>query len=68
MRDYIFKRLLFLCSLLVLLVSAGMIYSLVSGAVPAFGKFGFFRFIFSAEWNPTTGSENYGLSLLLPEH
>lgn len=60
MRDYIFKRLLFLCSLLVLLVSAGMIYSLVSGAVPAFGKFGFFRFIFSAEWNPTTGSENYG--------
>lgn len=60
MRDYIFKRLLFLCSLLVLLVSAGMIYSLVSGAAPAFGKFGFFRFIFSAEWNPTTESENYG--------
>lgn len=60
MRDYIFKRLLFLCSLLVLLISAGMVYSLVSGAIPAFGKFGFFRFIFSAEWNPTSGAEEYG--------
>lgn len=60
MRDYIFKRLLFLCSLLVLFISAGMIYSLVSGAFPAFGQFGFFRFIFSAEWNPTAGAEQYG--------
>lgn len=60
MRDYIFKRLLFLCSLLVLFISAGMIYSLVSGALPALGHFGFFRFIFSSEWNPTSGSEEYG--------
>lgn len=60
MRDYIFKRLLFLCSLLVLFISAGMIYSLVSGALPAFGHFGFFSFIFSSEWNPTSGGEEYG--------
>lgn len=52
MRDYIFKRLLFLCSLLVLLICGGMVYSLVSGAVPAFEKFGFFHFISSVEWDP----------------
>lgn len=60
MRDFIFKRLLFLCSLLVLLICGGMVYSLVSGAVPAFQAFGFFGFIGSAEWNPTAGNEHYG--------
>lgn len=60
MRDFIFKRLLFLCSLLVLLISGGMVYSLVTGAVPAFSQYGFFQFIFSSEWNPTAGKEEYG--------
>lgn len=60
MRDFIFKRLLFLCSLLVLFICGGMVYSLVSGAVPAFEQFGFFHFISSSEWNPTTGQEEYG--------
>lgn len=60
MRDYIFKRLLFLCALIVLLICAGMVYSLVSGAAPAFSQFGFFRFIFSAEWNPNPEGEQYG--------
>lgn len=60
MRDFIFKRLLFLCSLLVLFICGGMVYSLVSGAIPAFGQFGFFRFLCSPEWDPTAGSEQYG--------
>ena len=60
MRDFIFKRLLFLCSLLVLLICGGMVYSLVSGAVPAFNTFGFWGFISSPEWNPTSGDEQYG--------
>lgn len=60
MRDFIFKRLLFLCSLLVLLICGGMVYSLVSGAVPAFNTFGFWGFISSPEWNPTSGNEQYG--------
>ena len=60
MRDFIFKRLLFLCSLLVLLICGGMVYSLVSGAVPAFNTFGFSGFISSPEWNPTSGDEQYG--------
>lgn len=60
MRDFIFKRLLFLCSLLVLLICGGMVYSLISGAVPAFNTFGFWGFISSPEWNPTSGDEQYG--------
>ena len=56
MRDFIFKRLLFLCSLLVLLICGGMVYSMVSGAVPAFQAFGFFGFIGSSERNPTAGT------------
>lgn len=60
MRDYIFKRLLFFCSLIVLFICAGMIYSLVSGAIPAFRHFGFFQFIASSEWNPHPEAEQYG--------
>lgn len=60
MKDYIFKRLLFLCALLVLFISAGMVYSLVSGAASAFGHFGFFNFIFSGEWDPRPNNEQYG--------
>ena len=37
-----------------------MVYSLVSGAVPAFEKFGFFHFISSVEWDPRPGNEQYG--------
>ena len=41
MRDLIFKRLLSICCILILLISAGMIYSLVSGSIPALGHYGF---------------------------
>lgn len=58
--DSLFKRLLFLCSLLVLFICGGMVYSLMSGAIPAFGQYGFFSFIASPEWDPTSGSEQYG--------
>lgn len=58
--DSLFKHLLFLCSLLVLFICGGMVYSLVSGAIPAFGQYGFFSFIASPEWDPTSGSEQYG--------
>lgn len=60
MRDFIFKRLLFVCSLLVLFICAGMVYSLVSGSLPAFEHFGFTRFISSSEWNPHPDEEQYG--------
>lgn len=60
MRDKIFKTSLFLCSALVLLICGGMVYSLVSGAIPAFEHFGFFNFVTTAEWNPRPDFEEYG--------
>lgn len=60
MRDFIFKRLLFLCSLLIVFICGGMMYSLFSGSLPAFGQFGFLQFIGSSDWNPNPDSEQYG--------
>lgn len=60
MKDFIFKRLLFGCSLLVLFISAGIVYSLVSGAIPAFEHFGFTSFVTSSEWDPHQDAEQYG--------
>jgi len=36
-----------------------MVYALLSGSIPAFKEFGI-GFIFSSEWNPTEGKEDYG--------
>ena len=54
--DKITKAVLFSVSTLILMLAAGMVYSLVGGAVPAFKAFGW-QFIFSGEWNPTEGRE-----------
>jgi phosphate transport system permease protein len=57
--DKITKAILLLSSFIILFIAGGMIYSLVQGAIPAFKDFGF-SFIFSNNWNPTEGKENYG--------
>ena len=59
MSDKLTKTLLFSASLIVLIVSAGIVFSLVGGSVPAFKEFGI-KFIFSNVWDPTDGRENYG--------
>ena len=56
--DTITKYVLFLSSLVILLVSAGMIFSLLGDAIPVFEKFGW-KFIISTDWNPTEGKESY---------
>lgn len=60
MKDKIFKKSLFIASTLILIICAGMIYSLFSGALVAFQEFGFFKFIFSTEWDPHPDREAYG--------
>lgn len=60
MKDKIFKKSLFIASILILLICAGMVYSLFSGAIPAFKEFGFFKFIFSTSWDPHPDRESYG--------
>ena len=57
--EKITKAILFTASLVIVLVTAGMAFSLVGGAVPVFKEFGA-GFIFSSEWNPTRGREVYG--------
>lgn len=57
--DKITKGVLLLSSFIILFVAGGMILSLVEGAIPAFKSFGL-KFIFSNNWNPTEGKENYG--------
>jgi len=60
MKDKIFKILLFLAACCVLLLAAGMFYTLIVDSTDAFRHFGFINFITSAQWNPREGSESYG--------
>ncbi len=57
--DKITKAVLFSVSILILLLAAGMLYSLVGGSLSAFKTFGL-QFIVSGEWDPTYGHEKYG--------
>lgn len=57
--ERIVKAVLFAASVVVILITAGMVYSLMSGSIPVFKEFGA-RFIVSSEWNPTEGREAYG--------
>jgi phosphate transport system permease protein len=57
--DKFTRTALFAASLIILIISAGIVLSLVKGAIPAFNTFGL-KFIFTNEWNPTTGKEVYG--------
>ncbi|WP_339735286.1 phosphate ABC transporter permease subunit PstC [uncultured Sunxiuqinia sp.] len=57
--DKVTKAVLFSVSILILLLAAGMLYSLVGGSLPSFKAFGL-QFIISGEWDPTYGREKYG--------
>ena len=57
--EKITKGILFAASLIIVFITAGMVFSLVEGSIPAFLKFGI-NFIFSSEWNPSEGKEEYG--------
>ena len=57
--ERITKYVLFAISLIILIVFAGMVLSLIGGAIPAFREYGL-KFIISSDWNPTEGRESYG--------
>jgi phosphate transport system permease protein len=57
--DRLTRAFLFASSLLILVIAAGIAFSLVGGSIPAFKTFGL-RFIVADVWNPTTGRESYG--------
>ncbi len=58
MKDKIFKGLLFTASCLVILLTAGIVYALISQSMTTFTHFGFFNFVSSTEWDPV--NNNYG--------
>lgn len=58
MKDKIFKAILFAASALILLLTAGVVYALVSQSISAFSAFGFFNFISSTEWDSV--NDSYG--------
>ena len=60
MKDKIFKALLFSAAVLILLLTAGIIYTLVGQSIGAFRHFGFWEFVSSSEWDPREGQEHYG--------
>ncbi|MDR3327317.1 MAG: phosphate ABC transporter permease subunit PstC [Prevotellaceae bacterium] len=51
MKDKFFKILLFSAATLILLLTAGIIYTLVNQSIDAFLEFGFWNFIASQEWD-----------------
>lgn len=57
--EKITKTVLRFASIIIVMIAAGMVFSLVQGAIPAFRYFGA-GFIVSSEWNPTEDQEAYG--------
>ena len=57
--DKITKTVLLSSSFIIILLAAGMIYSLTEGSIPVFKEFGL-KFIISSDWNPRSGEESYG--------
>lgn len=51
MKDKIFKAILFVASCLVILLTAGIVYGLISQSLGAFSSFGLIDFITSSEWD-----------------
>lgn len=58
MKDRIFKFILLLASCLIMLLTAGVVYALVSNSINAFSTFGFFGFISSTNWDSV--NESFG--------
>ena len=60
MKDKIFRFLLFFAALIILLLTAGIIYALVSRSTEAFQEYGIWGFIANPEWDPRPATEEYG--------
>ncbi len=60
MKDKIFRSLLFAAALFILLLSAAIVYALVSRSGETFQAYGFWGFVTNAEWDPRSATEEYG--------
>lgn len=57
--EKVFKGFLFLNAIMVLVISAGILLTLISGSIPSIKEFGL-DFIWTNNWDPTVGQEKYG--------
>lgn len=51
MKDKIFKALLLVAACLIILLTSGIVYGLISQSIDSFSSFGFINFITSSEWD-----------------
>lgn len=58
MKDKIFRSTLLIASCVIILLTAAIIYGLISQSIGAFSEFGFFNFITSSEWD--SRNDSYG--------
>ena len=58
MKDKIFKIVLLTASCLILLLTAGVVYALISQSIDAFAEFGLLNFVTSSEWD--SQNDRYG--------
>ncbi len=60
MKDKIFKISLFAAAVIVLLLTAGILYALVGKSMEVFNEYGVWGFVSNAEWDPRPATEEYG--------
>ncbi|HOG25162.1 MAG TPA: phosphate ABC transporter permease subunit PstC [Bacteroidales bacterium] len=60
MKDKLFRFLLFMAAMILLLLTAGILYALVSRSTETFREYGIWNFITNPEWDPRPATEEYG--------
>ena len=60
MKDKLFKILLFASAVIILLLTAGIVYALVGKSLDVFQEYGVWGFLSNAEWDPRSATEEYG--------
>lgn len=60
MKDKIFNISLFAAAVIVLLLTAGILYALVGKSLDVFNEYGVWGFVSNAEWDPRPATEEYG--------
>lgn len=56
MKDKLFRGILYFAAILIVVISAGILLALITGAVPALKEYGLFRFLFGTQWNIKVGN------------
>ena len=60
MKDKIFKYALLASAIIILLLTAGIVYALIGQSLNVFQEYGVMGFISNSEWDPRPATEEYG--------